>query len=298
VSEMPPSAPHSPWGWFARCAGHLLRLAARVLLGLFVLWQIVFLPAYNVLEKTNAIRKDLAEQRCQDGTWWKVITRVRGLEPLVEEWLNKGANHDDKGTIGNLLRKPQRVVTWWAETTGQEQGWGLFAPNAVDYSAFPSLELRWDDPEQGRALYEPIVLASDNLPRDRRRYLRFGGFRLRRIVTEFEFDTTKLTEAQIQGVVGADSRTVVLAYMRWRLIRFRRENPDLPPPAQVILWVQTFGIPDPPGPRPWDWVEYKPLPLARWLPQKDNTGLEYYSPTKKHFQKPEWSVKAAVNGPP
>ncbi len=209
---------------------------------------------------------------------------VRPPRRLVEEWLNKGANNEDKGTIGNLLRKPRRVVQWWAEKTGQEQGWGLFAPDVVGYSAFPSLELRWDDPEQRHASHEPVVLSSDNLPRDRRRYLRFGGFRLRRIDSRFEVNTTKLSEQQIIEMVSEDY-TTVLAFMRWRLARFQREHPDLPSPVQIILRVQTFGIPDPPGPRPWDWVENDPLPLARWLLQKGRTELEYYSLTEDRFRK-------------
>jgi len=281
---MSPSAPQSPRRRFGRRAGYLLRLAARVLLGLFVLWQMVFLPAYNALDRAEAIRKDLAEERDRDGRLWRLVRRVPGLEPLVEEWLNKGANHEDKGTIGNLLRKPRRVVQWWAEKTGQEQGWGLFAPDVVGYSAFPSLELRWDDPEQRHASHEPVVLSSDNLPRDRRRYLRFGGFRLRRIDSRFEVNTTKLSEQQIIEMVSEDY-TTVLAFMRWRLARFQREHPDLPSPVQIILRVQTFGIPDPPGPRPWDWVENDPLPLARWLLQKGRTELEYYSLTEDRFRK-------------
>jgi hypothetical protein len=286
VSEMPPSAP--PRRRLGRYAAYLLSLGARMLLGLFVLWQMVFLPAYNGLDQTEAIRKGLSQERRQGGTWWQVVTCVPGLEPLVEEWLNKSANHDDKGRIGNLLREQRRVVQWWAQTTGQEQGWGLFAPNAVDYSAFPSLELRWDDPQQRHAPHELVVLASDNQPRDRRRYLRFGGSRLRRIDAQFEMDTAELSEQQLKGLVSEESERI-RAFLRWRLAHLRREHPDLPPPTQVILRVQTFGIPDPPGPRPWDWVENEPLPLARWLLQKnnekENTELEYYDPTEKRFRK-------------
>ncbi|HKB34831.1 MAG TPA: hypothetical protein VKD72_00150, partial [Gemmataceae bacterium] len=230
MAEMPPSAPPLPRR-LGRYAASLLSLGARILLGMFVLWQMIFLPAYNGLDQTEAIRKRLSEERREGGTWWQVVTCVPGLEPLIEEWLNKSTNHDDKGRIGNLLREQRRVVQWWAQTTGQEQGWGLFAPNAVDYSAFPSLELRWDDLERGRAAHEPVVLASANQPRDRRRYLRFGGFRLRRIDSQFEVDTTELSPEQIKGMVSEDSARI-RAFLHWRLARFRREHPGLPPPTQ------------------------------------------------------------------
>ncbi|MBI1914249.1 MAG: hypothetical protein HYS12_05865 [Planctomycetes bacterium] len=297
-------------------AVRLLRPVARGLLGLFVLWQMIFLPAFNLLDGAEAARRDLREQRRQDGRWWRLLRTVPRLEPLVDEWLTKGANYGDKGKLGNLIERPRRVVRWWAQATGQEQGWKLFAPDTFDFSAFPSLELRWDDPEAedgtglgalagGAALalcrapphrvaHEPLVLGSDNQPADRRCYLRFGGFRRRRIEAQFELDfrrdgrpreqLAELWEQQIRNLVSADYAET-LAFLRWRLTRFHREHPELPPPVQVILRVQTFVIPAPPGPRPWDWIEEEAVPLARWLPQKQPSELEFYYPTADRFRK-------------
>ncbi len=299
-------------GWLVR----LLRLAARVLLGLFVLWQMIFLPAFNLLDGAEVARRELQEQRRQDGRGWRLVRGVPGLVPLVDEWLTKGANYGDKGKLGNLIDRPRRVVRWWAQATGQEQGWKLFAPDTFDFSSFPSLELRWDDPEAkdgtglgalaggpalalGRAplhrvAHAPVVLGSDNQPADRHRYLRVGGFRRRRIEGQFELDfrrddrpheqLAELWEQQIRDLVSAEYEET-LAFLRWRLSRFRREHPELPPPVQVILRVQTFVIPKPPGPRPWDWVEEDPVPLARWLPQKQPAELELYCPTADRFRK-------------
>src|SRR5438128_2740514 len=112
----------------------LLQRAARVLLGLFVLWQMLFLPAFNLLDGAETARRPLQEQRRQDRLGWRLVRGIPGLGPLVNEWLTKGGNSDDKGTLGNLIQQPQRVLRWWAQTTGQEQGWGLFSPNAVDFS--------------------------------------------------------------------------------------------------------------------------------------------------------------------
>ena len=294
----------------------LLRRAARVLLGLFVLWQMLFLPAFNLLDGAETARDALQKHRRQDRLGWRLVRSVPGLEPLVDEWLTRGGNYGDKGTLGNLIQRPRRVVRWWAQVTGQEQSWGLFSPDATDFSAFPSVELRWDDPEAAdvarlgslaggpalalppalprAAICEPLVLWSDNQPRDRHRYLRFGGFRRRRIDAQFEAKYhrdgqprehfAELWEQQIRNLMSAEYKAT-LAFLRWRLAHFRREHPELPPPVQVILRVQTFAIPEPPGPRPWGWIEEEPIPLARWLPQKHADELEFYRPTLDRFQK-------------
>jgi hypothetical protein len=293
----------------------LLRLAGRALLGLFILWQMLFLPAFNLLDGAEGARRDLHEQRRQNGSWWRLIRRVPGLEPLVDEWLTRGGNDGDKGKLGNLIQRPRQVVRWWAQATGQEQGWKLFATDAVDFSAFPSLELRWNAPEAEdgtqlgalaggpvlalcrappRRFHEPVVLGSDNQPADRRHYLRFGGFRRRRIEAQFELDfrpdgrpgeqRAEGWEQQIRDLMSSEYAET-LAFLRWRLTRFQREHPELPPPVQVILRVQTFLIPAPPGPRPWDWVEGEPVPLARWFPQKKPAELEFYCPTVNRFRK-------------
>src|SRR5262249_23255029 len=261
----------------ARWPIRLVGLGARVLLGLFILWQIIFLPAFNLLDGAEAARRDLQEQRRQDGRWWRLVRGIPGLEPLVDEWLTRGGNYGDKGKLGNLIERPRRVVRWWAQATGQEQGWNLFAPDTLDFSSFPSVELRWDDPEAEdgtglgalaggpafalccappRVAHEPLVLGSDNQPADRHRYLRVGGFRRRRIEGQFELDfrrddrpheqLAEMWEQQIRNLVSA-KYTETLAFLRWRLNRFHREHPQLPPPVQVILRVQTFLIPKLPG---------------------------------------------------
>src|SRR5262245_29536844 len=107
----------------------------------------LFLPVFNFLDGMEDARQELMQQRRQDGHVWQLVRGVPRLEPLLDEWLDKGANREDKGTLGNLIERPRRVTRWWAQTTGQEQGWGLFAPDTVSFSAFPSVELRWGSPD-------------------------------------------------------------------------------------------------------------------------------------------------------
>src|SRR5205085_5524941 len=67
MSETPSAAPVPAPVALLRGAGRALRLAARVLLGLFVLWQLLFIPAYNVLEAEETVRKAFAESREEEG---------------------------------------------------------------------------------------------------------------------------------------------------------------------------------------------------------------------------------------
>jgi len=282
-----------------------LRLPPRVLLGVFVLGQMLFLPAYNALEGADDLRKGLRESRENEGRLWGLVSRWPAVRDVLAEWLEKGDRKGDRGALGNAIGRARRVTRWWAQTAGQEQGWGLFSPDAYRWSSFASLELRWDapgpgDPEGagGRPLAggrEPVLLRSDNQPRDRHRFVRFGYFRLRRFETKFEIP---LEGAWVLGQAPADwegsikrtakdQREEILTYMHWKLLHFRREHPASLP-TQVILRVQAWSIPEPPGPRPWDWVEWDPVPVARWLPREDlprgGAALEWYNPTTRRFE--------------
>jgi hypothetical protein len=59
----------------------------------------------------------------------------------------------------------------------------------------------------------------------------------------------------------------MIAYLGWRLAAFERVQPDLPPPAEVILSMHLYRIPSPPGPEPWDWDDLGLHPVARWRPE-------------------------------
>ncbi len=302
----------------ARRAGAALKLAARLLLGLFVLWQFLFLPVYNLLDMESILRRDLRDARQREGRVWNVIAGS-GAEAALVEWLDTDQDQEDRGAIGNALKRPHAVVEWWARRTGQEQGWGLFSPNTVDWICFFSVELRWDEPGPPAPLRTPapglselaltgaaaarrwaatpVRLLSDNQPRDVTRFVRFGNFRLRRIEARFDVDLRHNPsaadggasdwESAIRGRVG-DERRELIAYLRWRMERYRREHPESPRPTQVVLHARTWTIPPPPSPRPFAWNEEVETPFARWLPGRDGEGsvLEAYLPTKRAFGSP------------
>jgi hypothetical protein len=191
-----------------------LRIGARAALGLFILWQLLFLLAANFLELAKEKRATLAP------TLEKAITEIAPgciseegeVQAAVEtaiEWTAPGWTRKE-GAVHEVV---ERVTEWtkaWSLLSGQPQGWTLFTPPG-DECPFPVVELRWDEappapwdvvprlaplaagnalaaavlaavPGPGPPLmaYEPEMLRSANEPPDPNSYLRLGKFRLRR----------------------------------------------------------------------------------------------------------------------
>jgi hypothetical protein len=252
-----------------------IRQLAGVGLGLFVLWQIVFLTVANALRLAADARPHLTTIP------WAAV-----------------------GRIG------QR----WAEVTGQPQQWSLFAPDVFENLPFPAVELRWDDERQparsaaallvaaatnrplegltawgaaeslGASVPAPVLLRSDNEPRDPRRFFRVGNFRLRRYegtitpalpINDTSGEGTADSVRQRIETQLRDESEAMRAYLRWRLAGFCRGHADLPLPRQVILVVRQYRVPPPPGPTPWDWEGPVQQPIVRWFPLAE-PGPEYY----------------------
>jgi hypothetical protein len=219
----------------------LLRPVARVLVGLFVLGQAVFLLAANA-------------------------GALPGVSPETVSAVNS-------------LTGP------WADLTGQSQSWRLFAPDVADCVPFVTLDLRWHD-------RPPWRLPALNEPADPRHFFRLGNFRIRRAESALDVAPAQCQgfepsgaawRATLQGEV-AWKQAYAIAYLGWRLAAFRREHPDLPPPAEVVLSMHFYRIPPPPGPEPWDWDDLGVLPVARWRP--GSAALDVYDPRTDDFGSP------------
>jgi hypothetical protein len=249
----------------------------RVGLGLFVLWQVIFLIGLNL---------------CQVGRHY--IEYVPGMA----ETFPSLASPDTAAR--QRLATFEQVATRWLELTGQVQSWELFAPNVWYDIPFVAVELRWDEAPNGArsaaglvatlAGMQPlpaasawiaaapsasVYLLSDNEPRDIHHYFRMGRFRLRRLEGQIDKDfyvppdktaedMTDQWRREVFDRVRSQS-AVMRVYLEWRWNRYHAEHPDCATPKQVILHVRLYRIP-PPDTAPWVWEGPEDRPLARWRP--------------------------------
>jgi hypothetical protein len=267
-------------------------ILARLLLGLFIIWQIVFLFFANILSLLGGVRESWRDQ------------------PAVEEaapaWIR------GKDRAAGTEKALTRLTNFWSELTGQPQNWSLFAPSVTSVIPFVAVECCWeDDPSSVRSIArwlaplagrtgfdesalaaaawrtEPnrvgvvsngdvpppspvpwrhksesaVVLLSANEPSDPRRFVKFGHFRLRRYESSIDVSLAS-PDKEPDTVVDEWRETIedrvrdrgrlIEAYLRWQLRRFAQEHPELPVPKQVILWVRLYRVP-PPDQMPSPW---------------------------------------------
>lgn len=284
-----------------------------VLLGLFILAQIVFMLSYNLLGLANDLKAEVGQD----------------IKPVVQRlapgWL------EEKSHLGQWIDTVQQGNKAWAQTTGQLQSWSLFAPWASEDGAFPALLLSWEEDadaprRQGAALaplaasnpwetlvaqrlsaetLEPkaappgsMLIFSDNEPKDRNRYVRLGHFRLRRFENnilptlrdepqESEEENKNRFRRKIQELVE-EYGPHVFGYVQWRYHQVKERFKDRPPPRQVILVLRRYQI-FPPEQGPPYWKSLPDVPLFRWQPQavwdNEHSPYEWYDPTTERFRR-------------
>jgi hypothetical protein len=262
------------------------RWCAQLFLGLFVLWQLLFLFGANFCEVAERYRK-----------YWKDNDRVpvwlpASRRPQFQDWLN-GTDR-----LHASLESVDRLTSRWSELTGQHERWQLFAPNVWYDVPFLAVEFRWDDGPPGQQAARDgatprVYLLSDNEPADVNRYARFGRFRLRKyeeiLSPELYVSTDKVAgqmkdiwKDRLKNQVDEEARAIK-SYLRWRWDRYSAQHQELPEPTQVILHVRTYRIPAPPGPDPWTWGGPDECPMARWRPRSADSSLEVYDPVADRF---------------
>jgi hypothetical protein len=269
-----------------RAGRRVVSWAARVGLGLFILCQLLFLVVYNFLDLATATRDNLP------GPLEEVV------ETVAPGWTHK------EGSVHEAVEEVFSVAKRYAQATAQPQGWSLFAPDVAEEITFPAVEVRWDDPAKpGRRPapvmpYAPEVLLSDNEPRDIRRYLRLGHFRLRRYESyvgvvlkpaagETEDERNARWRDRIRDYMRREWDTV-RAYLRWRWQAYVREHPERPEPRQAVLLMRRYHVPAPDQPAPFDWEGPYVEPVARWRPfdqpPEGRHPLEMYNPVTGRYE--------------
>ncbi|QJW98133.1 hypothetical protein [Frigoriglobus tundricola] len=254
-------------------------LAHRVLavgVGLFAAWQLVYLPAANLIDF--------------------VPRRMSGpeLEPI-------GDPYQTRGTFTSL-EPLQRAAEWtgdaldfWSEVSGQEQGWSLFAPGPPPYSLIPAVEFRFADGTRDTLLsaYEPADLRNpgvraplvhDRLFNFEAQFIYAAWYappeEVAKVYAPPE-EVEKLPESLRDLPESARVlRGPIRAWLAWRLKGYRAAHPDRPAPTEVILTHRYIPTALPSEPRGWN-RPAEERPYVRWRPADDT--LEAYDAVNKQF---------------
>ncbi len=299
----PASSPHEPLFRY-------LYLVPRVLLGLFIVFQFVFMLSDNLVHMESDLTEQLQKAKKRDDWVWQLAQ----LSSRLRDWADPPPGSPTKSALTTCFEDTRKFTRWYGQAIGQEQSWSLFAPNVSEHSSFPAVQFRWDDPKKPQkewlddvstlnppGVRPPVTWLSENEPRDIHSYFRLGHFRLRRY--EGNLDTALYRDG-LTGQRLLDNWTERIrsrvreegpcmhAFLRWKLREFQHQNPDVPPPTQVLLLVRTYTIPDPPGPRPWNWDYQGMRPLARWQPDHEPDSAHYgpvemFLPSSGYYDKME-----------
>jgi hypothetical protein len=121
------------------------------------------------------------------------------------------------------------------------------------------------------------VVLSPNEPDDLNFFMRFNNCRIRRFEGNFYFnpqpysnenpDTLGIRLNRRISEFTSEYQSFILAYMRWRMKAWHKQNPGAPAPKQIILVERFYSIHSPKETKGWDGPYV--VPVARWLPELD-----------------------------
>src|SRR5262245_43353133 len=241
---------------------------AAVLLGLFVVGELVYMPLASVIKKVP-VRMAVESGEFQDNT------QARGTYTPV-------------GPAQAVLDAVGIGTCRWGELTGHTQIWGMFAHPLPEYSGFVATEFVHADGSRGE-------LPSRFEPADPDDYFRWPGPHTRVYNVEWRFVAwpTRLAVHPDPAVWPRACRELVShqhrsmrAFLNQRLGEYREQRPDAPPVTEAILkirLVRTVPVGDPPasrGPR-------LDVPVARWLPgqpvEPGRLPVEAFDPVTQTF---------------
>jgi hypothetical protein len=256
-----------------------------VLLGLFIVGQLVFLVVQNL----GGWLQDQSGQVPADA---RAI-----VEQAAPDWLLK------KGYAWNTQEGATHLTLRWSQVTLQLQTWSLFAPTIGTECVFPALlltEREFDElpiPAGGSLLDAPAlgrVVLSDNEPVDMKRYFRFGNYRLRRFENNLVVYLTPRENETPQEIADRwrdrikehvnENAALLLGYLRMRMRQIEPAPGE--PPRQVILLMRRFSLKGPEAGAEFFDGPFT-MPVARWrllANAGDEAALDFYNPATQRFE--------------
>jgi hypothetical protein len=243
------------------------------LVGLLALGQVAVIPLINVFEFVRLRPTEFDVNP-------PIETAQRWGRFTDHDWLQESAEQ-----VGYTLAA-------WGELTGQDQGWNMFTPGFPPHTVVLAAELRFADGTTDRvdSRFNPRDLAR---PRARWPVVhdREFNFEANIFMLAWDCDPQSLTAdpekwRKLPQKVR-ENEHLVLAWLRWKLNRFRAAHPEKPEPAEVVLLLRY--IPTPPPGEPADWTTRPPFerPFARWrpgrTPEPGFMAVEGYDPVAGAF---------------
>lgn len=243
-----------------------------VLLGLFILFQLIYLPLSNLVQ---LVPREIPPQKS-------------GLDIRVQ----RDGRITENRVMQNAVNTVGTAIDRYGQLSGQVQAWSLFAPDFGTQTIHPVVEFEFFD---GTDRY---LMCSDspNLRVDPDNYFRWPGSHSRMVGYEFllcvvywGFNEDSL---QQHGPAWRDAirrhvlriQKPLLAYFRLNLAMLKKAHPDLPQPRSATLKVSIH-----PSPAPGQRERPPPFTmlLARWNPDRkdDPTYLpvEAFDPVARTF---------------
>ncbi|QVL32968.1 hypothetical protein KIH39_03360 [Telmatocola sphagniphila] len=250
---------------------------ASVALGIFFLFQIIFLIVGNVIQY---LPRQLSEHRA---------------EPFQK--LGRLSDSD-------LIQEPVEAVGWfcdrWTELTGEWQGWSMFAPVFPHRGVFPVVVMHFEESSK----YPDVTLSEDFTPDNPEHYFQLTDSRHRR----FNYETRMSApfalipedpknpgqwdpryvdrwNSEIETYVQLLHRQYS-SYLRWRISLFLKDHPDYPMPETVELKIHIIPTPDPNNPNTVE--TQQTIPYLRWTPAEVSDKylpLEYWDLIEMKFKK-------------
>jgi hypothetical protein len=235
-----------------------------VAVGLFAVWQLISLPAANLIDFVP--RRPSGPELEPIGDPYQAQGTFTSVEPLqrAAEWTGD-------------------VLDFWSEASGQEQGWSLFAPGPPPYSLIPAAEFRFADGTSDTVLspYEPADKLNPRLrpPLVHNRPFNFEAqfifpvwYAPPKAVAELYASPEEVAKLPESYRDLPDSvrvlRGPIRAWLAWQFKEYRAAHPDRPVPTEVILKHRYIPTPKPGEPRGWT-QPVAERPYARWRPADD-----------------------------
>ena len=252
------------------------------LAGAFALWQLAFIPLSNAWEwlPRRPTPADDYPERSTTQRWGR----------FTDSDLVQGASE----RVGD-------VFAFWAEVSGQDQGWNMFTPDFPPHTVVPIAELQWDDGRTAR------VESRFSPPDPARPGMRWPLIYDREF--NYEANITMLGWHATPEAVATrpdrwrelpervrENQELVSRWLAWKMRLHLRERPGTPTPSQVVLVFRYIPTPLPTDPVGAPRRPTFERPFARLFPggprEPGLLPLEGYDPVAHRF------VKLKVVTPP